>query len=192
MEPRVKLPLVDPATDACRGCVTACCMEHEVEVNGFDLLRLLRGLGLPWDAVARIEGQASPMFFGFRLDSGPTHFHFFLRRRPSGACQFLLELDGGHRRCGVHALRPGACRIYPLLASEGGSIVGSHVLCPPERRAMYEAARPSLQSLVDDDKAAQSRWALAIEAWDQTARTVPRESPLSPADLLAWLEEFPT
>src|SRR5262245_17734466 len=135
------LPVVqDPASHACAECHGPCCYEYDVNVNGRDLVRLTLALGLPWQAVVRTKTQKSMLFFGFRLDGGPLYFHFYLHRRESGACQFLLEIEGGYRRCGVHALRPDACRIYPLNShGEADPTLTGDAICPPGPRAEYEA-----------------------------------------------------
>ena len=85
----MKLPVVaDAATAACAGCSGPCCLEHDVEVNGFDLVRLGRGLGLPWDALVHDAWSSrTRSTSAFWLDRGPVrHHHFQLRRRDSGAC----------------------------------------------------------------------------------------------------------
>jgi Fe-S-cluster containining protein len=182
--------VIDPATSACAGCSASCCSEHDVEVNGFDLLRLMNGLGMPWDAIVRVEIQPHALFAGFRLDSGPQHHHFYLKRRESGACQFLLELSP-HRRCGVHGLRPGACRLYPLRPNESGSVVGSHALCPPPQRELYQLARPKLQAIVDEDSAAEAKWFATVREWDEKMVSVARGQPLPMAEFLDWLAARP-
>ncbi len=184
------VPSVDPATDACAGCPAPCCFEHDVEVNGFDLVRLTRGLGLPWNSLVRDVEEPHGLYFGFRLDSGPTHHHFRLLRRESGACQLLLELAGGARRCGVHGLRPGACRIYPLRpdsSTQVGSIVGTHAICPPAQRLLYDDARASLRSIVDEDEAEEELWSRVLARWDLRARSLPSGVKLEMAVLVAWL-----
>ena len=133
--------IADPATRACAGCHGLCCVEHDVPVNGYELRRLRRALGVPWDALVRVEEAPTLHGLGFRLNRAPLWRRFYLLRRSApdgtlGACHLLLEIGGVHRRCGVHALRPGACRIYPLLPNveePHGGYVSGHAICPPER-----------------------------------------------------------
>jgi hypothetical protein len=183
----VKLPVVDAATRACASCHGPCCFEHVVPISGYDLWRLARGLGVPWEALADTGVHRVPLFAGFRLDRGPDHHFFQLRRRASGACQLLVELESGHRRCGAHGLRPGACRLYPLVPDrELGAALGEHAVCPDEPRAIYQGAAGELRALVDEDGADRQLDARARARWDVLARRVPVEAPLAVARYVEW------
>ena len=160
---------MDLATRACAGCHGDCCTVHDVPLSAFELRRLRRALGLPWNAVATVVEDRNMLARGVRLSRAPVWKRFNLRRRPSGACQFLLELEGGHRRCGVHALRPGACRIYPLLpdrTAQLGVFVSGHAICPPERAALYGEAAASLTAIVDEDTAEELLWDRMVDRWE--------------------------
>lgn len=188
-----RLPLVsDPATSACAGCAGDCCLSHVVPLSGYDLWRLCRGLGTPWDALAELAEERHPLHFGFRLDRSTVHFHFRLKRRASGACGLLLELPGGHRRCGVHALRPGACRAYPFTARDADPeaiAIGGHAICPPERAARYLAAAPAMRPLLDEDAAEEALFSRVLARWDLLARHTAPERPRALDDYLGFVDK---
>ncbi len=183
------LPILvdDPATAACSTCPARCC-EHTVPLTGYDVVRLTRALALPWRVVAGLGSHRIALFEGFRLDRGPTHWFFHLRKRDDGACQFLLELPDGYRRCGVHALRPGACRVYPLVPdlARGGEF-GNHALCPDPQRALYEGAIPQLRDGIDEDQAERALYARVRARWDLVPMRVPVERPLDADVFVDWI-----
>jgi Fe-S-cluster containining protein len=182
-----RLPVLDPATAACSECPAPCCAEHDVNVNGFDLVRLMRGLALSWPSLVNDIEHPHSFFVGFRLDSSSTHHHFYLRRRPDETCQFLLQLDGRWRRCGVHQLRPGACRAYPIRAAGDEVRLASHIVCPPPQRQLYQSACEAMRVVIDDDSAEDALWRRVLERWDLLARTVPRGQPLPMDAFVDWL-----
>lgn len=155
-------------------------------IGGYDLYRLTRGLGLPWRAVAELEQHRNSLFEGFRLDRGSVHHSFLLRRHDSGACRFLLDLDG-HRRCGVHALRPAPCRVYPLV--QGGEL-GEHAVCPDglrQRWAAAGAAGAHAETLADDT-AERVLYGRVRERWDLAAMRIPVERPLDADRFIEFLD----
>lgn len=190
-------PVIDPATHACSGCHGKCCVHHTVPLGGHDLYRLARTLELPWRDLVELEEHRIALHDGFRLDRGPVHYSFVLRRRENGACVLLLELPGGHRRCGAHALRPDACRIYPLTRppapSDGQAAttprvaLGGHVICPAPRLAIYREALPALAPLLDEDDAERELYALILARWDLLARVVRKNQTLPAERYVDWL-----
>jgi Fe-S-cluster containining protein len=182
-----RLPVLDAASRACLSCHGPCCLEHVVPVSGYDLWRLARNLGVPWASVVELDFDKMPLNDGFRLDRGPKHYYFTLKRRESGACQFLVEIDGGYRRCGVHALRPGPCRRYPLVPSGDGVELGNHAVCPEPQAAMYRAALGELRHLVDEPEAERALYHRVLERWDLLARFVPVETPLTFDQFYDWI-----
>jgi Fe-S-cluster containining protein len=184
------LPVVtDAASRACLSCHGPCCYEHNVSVSAADLRRLARGLAVPWQSLADIDHHPIGLFEGFRLDRGARHYYFLLKRRESGACLLLVEIDDRHRRCGVHALRPMPCRRYPLVDSDGpdGAELGAHAICPPEQAAIYRAGIGELRALVDEPQAERALYKRVLERWDQLARITPADAPLTPDDFYTWV-----
>jgi len=184
-----RLPVLDAASRACLSCHGPCCFEHVVPITAYDLWRLARNLGVPWASLVELDFHKIALNDGFRLDRGPKHYHYLLKRRESGACLFLVEIDDTHRRCGVHALRPGPCRRYPLVPAdgEGGVEFGNHAICPEPQAAMYRAALGELRHLVDDSEAERVLYHRVLARWDLLARFVPVETPLSFDQFYEWI-----
>jgi hypothetical protein len=152
--------------DACSRCPAPCCQHYEVTVDGYDLFRLVRGLMLPWRALVELVEHPGAAARGFYLDTGEGArcYGFRLRQRPGGACQLLLELAEGHRRCGAHALR--------LIASDDepyGSWVWGMALCPDDSRARFTRALPLLRPLVDEDLAEGQLYFRVLQRWNRAA-----------------------
>lgn len=111
----------------CLGCHTDCCSYYLVTVTAHDVYRISRELGLPPAAFIRTV-PANEGIPAVRLSEG--YFNVALRQTQSGACVFLLDLDG-HRRCSIHAFKPRVCAVYPFtMDEEGGLWHRRGMLCP--------------------------------------------------------------
>jgi Fe-S-cluster containining protein len=186
----VRLPLAEAAARACGPCHALCCEIYVVHLGGHDLWRLVRGLDLPWRAVAELSPHPAPASISFRLDGGGARHALSLRRRESGACGFLLELPGGLRRCGVHAFRPWACRAYPLeIAPAAPEWVAarSDACCPDGGLRAWTAAIPEASDPPCDDRGEEVLWRHALRRWDGHAERFPSDRPLAPDSFVAWV-----
>ena len=92
----------------CAGCDGRCCVGRSVALGASDVRRLQATLGLPWAAFAAVVGDDD----GFLLEAAGPRYGFRLRHADDGSCVFAVTL-GNTRRCGVHAVRPLSCRVYP-------------------------------------------------------------------------------
>lgn len=181
-----RLPLA--AASPCFGCTTPCCFEYVVPVSARDLWRLTRALGVPWAALVRVRPTPSYWMESFCLDSGGARWAFQLPRRPSGACGLLLSLDGAHR-CGVHAARPLACRVYPFdpgTAAAGPPALLRDAVCPPSGRARVTAEARRLAEPMAAELDARARYLRVIARWDDAARARPRAQPYTVDDFVRW------
>jgi Fe-S-cluster containining protein len=107
------VPEAGAELDLCAGCDVDCCTGHVIPVNCHDAWRIRHGLGIPYrDFLGLVPQDRSAPTHPVRM--GTVRFTLVLRRRPDRSCGFLVRL-GGERRCGVHAFRPDACRIFPFL-----------------------------------------------------------------------------
>ena len=102
--PRLRLLADDPSP--CAGCHGRCCAEHPVNVDGFDLVRLMRAHAAPWQELVELTAVRHPLYFGFRLDRSAEHWMMWLRQKPDGACRFLVPT----RRDAAAATRRGPAR----------------------------------------------------------------------------------
>lgn len=96
---------------SCQGC-SSCCreMEQSILLDPLDIHRLSKGLSMTFDQLLEkhielnlVDGMILP---NLKMDE------------VEGSCTFL----NSQGRCGIHPLRPGICRIFPLgrLYEDGG------------------------------------------------------------------------
>jgi Fe-S-cluster containining protein len=182
-----RLPVLDAASRACHACHGPCCFEYSVPVTGFELCRLASGLGVPWRAIADLSSERDARHDAFRLDRGPAWHLFVLKRRASGACLFLVEIDDTHRRCGVHPLRPGPCRMYPLVVGDDGLEIGEAALCPAEPAAIYQDALVELRPIADERLADRALYRRALARWEALAARTPAARPLTAEIFVDWI-----
>jgi Fe-S-cluster containining protein len=171
----------------CFACPAPCCSSYVVPITAFDLWRMARTLELPWQEVAEPGPGKAEEFDCFRLDDSERRHGFYLLRKPSGACRFLVELPDGPSRCGAHLGRPLACRTYPfktVLTGDGLDFI-SHTLCPPRERALFEAARERFRPAVVDEMEERMLHVRAVHRWDQMAARLPPRM-LDARDYASW------
>ena len=104
----------------CATCAGECCRRYVVPVSVADVRAIVQATALhPAEFLAlRAVAPAVPVP-GFRLEPGGPEAMVVLDRRAGGACTFLLELPGGHARCGAYGHRPLACRAFPTTLRHG-------------------------------------------------------------------------
>lgn len=141
-----------------------------MRLTAYDLWRLVRGLGVGWQELASVGVAFGD---GFRLDAGPTRFGFRLRQRPSGACALLVEVPAGPARCGVHPMRPAACRLYPFhlaLDDDGYQIeFGAGAACPPAEARGWKLAVAGAQLATDEEVGEHALYTHVLKRWDEAA-----------------------
>lgn len=99
--------------DMCADCDVDCCSGHVIPVNIFDAWRLRSVLNIPFrEFLGLVPHQQGSPTHPVRMHDGK--YTLMLKRRADKSCGFLIKM-GSQRRCGVHALRPDACRIFPFL-----------------------------------------------------------------------------
>jgi Fe-S-cluster containining protein len=107
-----------------------------VPLSGYDVWRIATAQRLPPQQFLVSMSAKNPDPETFRLRRDGIQFRLALEKRgefvPDGPCVFLVELGGGHSRCGIYPDRPHACQVYPMSISRGILGVGANVLCPPD------------------------------------------------------------
>jgi Fe-S-cluster containining protein len=182
-----RLRVVDDS--ACFGCTTSCCFEYLVPVNAHDLWRLTRALGLPWRALAAVRTTPSDWMESFTLDAAGQRFAFHLHRRASGACVLLGSFGDDAHRCGAHAARPLACRVYPYVgewAPFATIKLQADAVCPPPQRARYAEQAQACAPEVAGQVAERSLYLRVVARWDDAARTRPPAQPYAVDDYVRW------
>jgi len=120
----------------CLSCPGHCCSQNLINVCGYDIWKIAAGLKIePTGFIAFADmGGESP--YNFRLDSSERAYcaALYPKQGPEGEprCIFLMELPNHQTRCGIYALRPIACRAYPLTLVGGEVAVKPWAFCPPQ------------------------------------------------------------
>ncbi len=88
----------------CKGCHKCCVgMGHSVILDPYDVFRLQQGLGKNLTQLLAEE----------KVELGVTDGVILPNMRMAGEEERCACLDGDGR-CGIHAYRPGVCRLFPL------------------------------------------------------------------------------
>lgn len=188
-ETAFRLPVLG-SEPSCLDCATACCYEYFVPVNNYDLWRMVTSLGLTWTQLCYAAEELALYNYSFRLDSSARRFSLRLYRRPSGACQFLLQLPNKLQRCGIHGARPQACRQYPFRnAPKHESRVDfiSHAVCPAPQKAAWDTRRGEMADDVVDEAAELELSIRAMKRWDVLAEKAPPHQPRLVREYADWI-----
>lgn len=177
-EQRLKRPAflnVLPADPApCTNCPSRCCHANVV-LNVCDLVRLAGPLLVHPSSVCNLTFIETRN--GASVLIGDTPKHIMLRKNPEQElCVLLLDVDG-HRRCGVHALRPGICRIYPFSYRRGTRLYQmGHVICPTQWVMSKEAVDRVLTDIEqhEQDRVVDRR---IVQRWNDTVPVDQRTAP---------------
>jgi Fe-S-cluster containining protein len=155
----------------CATCAAHCCVGRAVALAAADVSRLQATLGLAWSSFAAVISDAD----GFLLAAAGPRYGFRLRHGGDGSCVFAVDLVTT-RRCGVHAVRPLSCRVYPwhvALAADDDAAplvaLGNDAACPPPLAAAWRARlddeRADLAAIVAEsarESEARARWNDAV------------------------------
>jgi len=130
-------------------CATcgACCRSYLVPVCGYDVWLISTRQHLSPEHFLIVLPQKRPGLDGFRLSPDGPPYGLALDKRgrlhPKQPCVFLVELAGGHARCGVYDHRPVVCQAYPMALREGAVAQRGDALCPPGAWPAAAVARPA-------------------------------------------------
>lgn len=101
----------------------SCCYHYRVSLTMADVRRIARALDLSpaqFTDYLESDGAAEQTFI---LDTSGTRYELILARsaepRRRGGCTFLVRTNEGVHRCGLGALRPHQCRLYPAFVEDG-------------------------------------------------------------------------
>jgi Fe-S-cluster containining protein len=177
-----------PSPSPCHDCQAPCCTHVDVALSSYDLHRLVRTLGVPWQLVAEArveEAGAIPL-------GGAARMTLRLRRRSDESCTFLVRLATGHGRCGVYDARPSRCRVYPhhvelyRLSPEYDVALGRGALCPPAAAGRFSSAAMSTDTItaLDDEIAERALELRLLRRWEAALAAARRQ--VQPGEFVAW------
>jgi Fe-S-cluster containining protein len=156
----------------CTTCSGECCRLYLVHVSGRDAVTIARGQGLAFEQFIDIVAEAEPTGAGFTLDGSGDTFALSLRRRPDGACSFLVGLTDGSQRCGIYPQRPFTCAVFPLRLYRGSDDIRPDVICEPNGRRITAVDLPHARALLVRASFEWTVYAWVVAAWNEARETV--------------------
>ena len=154
--------------NACRQ--KTCCHTTRVVINGADMARIARTLELsPLDFTLYTPAHPTSVAT-FRLRADGEAFEVLLSKRqiPNQAttpCVFLWQLADGYQQCGLGALQPLACQVYPNLLVDNLLVVESqHCSCRRWSLVDMDVARES--KLLIDYLTDTAEYIKVLNAWN--------------------------
>jgi len=170
--PRAVLPQ-DFSREPCVRCLAPCCASI-VRLTTVETLRIAFTLVIDLESfvepIALEPGQSEINAHPIVLDNGRA---FIRLQHRQGGCVGAFLPAPGRVRCGMHALRPGACRVYPhtvIVDEEHQYSVGSQKLCEVKwlqddsfRAALLKDIRQWREDFDMDDE--------ITERWNHETRT---------------------
>lgn len=176
------------AFGGCATCVGQCCRRYLVPVTAADVGRIVAATALhPAEFLALHEVTGGRR--GFRLDpAGPPHLLVLDQREaPDQSCVFLMELPGGHGRCGAYAARPLACRTFPMVLRHGTAALRPDTPCGPTGWNLAAMDLSARRRQLREQAAAWGVHARVVAEWN--AMVDAGGAPRSPAQLFRFLLE---
>ncbi|MBI5494895.1 MAG: YkgJ family cysteine cluster protein [Deltaproteobacteria bacterium] len=164
------LTVIQASPDPCLSCTGYCCRARVV-INTCDLVRIAAPLGMHPSSFCDLAEAESRN--GEPVLIGDTPKHLLLRKAEDDHCVFLMNVDG-HRRCGVHPLRPGICRIYPFSYERGQTRYELGWIMCPEKWVLSDDRRDGVLDDVESyehDRVLDRRVVRAFNARPAEERT---------------------
>ncbi|HEU5317665.1 MAG TPA: YkgJ family cysteine cluster protein [Chloroflexota bacterium] len=137
---------VPSAWNPCATC-GECCRNYIVSVCGYDVWQICARERLSPERFLIVCPQDEPRRDSFFLQHGGQAYGLMLDKKgPLKAkrpCVFLMQLGGGHDRCGIYDHRPVVCQAYPMGLTQGDVTRREGVLCPADAWTAGEVRRPA-------------------------------------------------
>jgi len=171
----------------CATCVGDCCRRYVVPVTAADVRAIVQATALhPAEFLALRAIASAVRVPGFRLEPGGREMMIVLdRKSPSGACVFLVEIPGGHARCGAYAYRPRACRTFPTVLRHGTAAIRPDVVCGPGAWSAATMDLPSYREDLTSQRLAWNEHARIARDWNERVEVTGARR--TGADLLSFL-----
>src|ERR1700674_3020357 len=175
----------------CETCIGDCCRQYFVSLTGHDVWSIATGLQLSPEQFVNVAQEHEATGVGFKLDATKTTFSMVLGKYPGPdgrqQCTFLMNLGDGSGRCGIYALRPAACRVFPAQLRDGGVVFRDEIVCP---KGSWDVAALDLPAWRTSLLRSQMEWAIygsVVRHWNQQAVSTPRGEMRTPKEYYAYL-----
>jgi Fe-S-cluster containining protein len=162
-----------------------------VAVTGYDAWLIATAQHLAFEQFLVHIAETNRTAGGFSIDhSGATYAIALSRRddrREERPCVFLMQLPGGHGRCGIYPHRPEACRVFPAVMRKGSVTIREDVVCP---QGSWNIAAMDLPNWRLRLLRAHLEWAvyhLVVRHWNEALASSPPDTVCSPLQYYAYL-----
>jgi Fe-S-cluster containining protein len=157
----------------CTTCSGECCRRYLVHISGRDAVTIARAQHISFESFIDIVSEEPTSGRGFVLDAGSDAFALTLRRRPDGACSFLVALTDGSQRCGIYPQRPLTCAVFPLRLFHGSVDIREDVVCEPSGKRITAVDLPAGRAMLIRASFEWSVYAHVVAAWNTARARVP-------------------
>jgi Fe-S-cluster containining protein len=175
-------------------CATcgACCRDYIVPVFGQDVWRIATGQRLgPEQFVVAYPQLREVHLDAFRLQKDGYWFGLMLDKRGTlkagSPCVFLVDLAGGHSRCGIYGQRPSACQVYPMVAWSGIVAERQDSLCPTGAWGVADIVRPGWRGALQGLRMQLDVYGEVVARWNARVDASPADKEYVLAELLAYV-----
>jgi len=150
-------------------------------LHGANRIPLARGLGS--SAAAAVTGvQIARVLLGPDVQPASLSLIRATDEPAPHRCVFLVTLDDGFERCGIHPQRPYVCRTYPARFRHGSVAIRDDVLCPPDAWNISGLDLPAWRLTMLRQELEWTVYAYVVSRWNATVT-----EPVADAAYFAWL-----
>jgi Fe-S-cluster containining protein len=146
-----------------------------VSLLGYDVWRISRELHLSPELFVLVHDQPEPADDGFLLEPNGRPQGLALDKQgefhPKQPCVFLLELGGGHARCGIYQHRPAVCRTYPMALRDVVTQVRGDALCPPGAWSEEQIGDPEWRGHLAEYQRRWEEYVEVVDRWNERVRS---------------------
>lgn len=177
-------------------CTGACCHRYLVNLCGYDVWLVATQLRLRPEEFVVAFSHADPQLGGFQLQRGGKSHGLALDKRrwgsrgkasQRGPCIFLTRMTNGIERCGIHAIRPVACRVYPMSMRNDELTQRSDALCPAGSWVLSEQQKTEWHRWVNHGRMQFDIYAEVLSRWNARVDAAAETAYFSILNFLAYL-----